>query len=154
MAVATLAASPAAAQQGSIQVSTDTQIVEGHAQRRLAERKLEPDFGVLWTQPGRRFSQFQVELRASRRGDELHLGRSWFALREARARGFSWTLEGGDLYTPPSFIDYHFTNLSAPAITFTGGAVTGKSKAVSLQIAGGRSTAWRNIFGTDPDSLG
>lgn len=151
-----MAATAAAAQapQGSVQISTDTQIVDGHPQRRLSERKFEPDFGALWTQPGRRFSQFQVELRASRRGDELHLGRSWFALRDARARGVSWTLEGGDLYTPPSFIDYHFTNLSAPAITFTGGAVTGKSKAVSLQIAGGRSTAWRNIFGTDPDALG
>jgi cell division septation protein DedD len=153
-ALTVAAAATAAAQQGSLQISTDTQIVEGHAQRRLAERRFEPDFGVIWTQPGQRFSQLQVELRASRRGDELHLGRSWFALRDARVRGFAWTLEGGDLYTPPSFVDYHFTNLSAPAITFTGGALTGKSKTVSLQIAGGRSTAWRNIFGTDPDALG
>ena len=148
------AAATAEAQQGSVQVSTDTQVVQGHPQRRLSERPFEPDFGVLWTQPGRRFSQFQLELRASRRGDELHLGRSWFALRDARAGGFAWTFEGGDLYTPPSFVDYRFTNLTAPAITFTGGAVTGKSQSVSLQIAGGRSTAWRNIFGTDPDSLG
>ena len=143
-----------AQQQGSIQISTDTQVVQGHPLRRLSERTFEPDIGVLWTQPGQRYSQFQLELRASRRGDELHLGRSWFALRDARARGVAWTFEGGDLYTPPSFVDYHFTNLAAPAITFTGGAVTGKSKALSLQIAGGRSTAWRNIFGTDPDSLG
>ena len=147
-------ASPVAAQQGSLQLSTDTQIVEGHPERRLSERRVEPDFGLLFTQPGRRFSQFQVELRASRRGEDLHLGRSWFALRDARAKGFAWTFEGGDLYTPPSFVDYRFTNLSAPAITFTGGSVTAKSKSVSLQIAGGRSTAWRNIFGTDPDALG
>jgi hypothetical protein len=154
VAILLAGAAVASAQQGSLQISTDTQVVEGHPQRRLSERKLEPDFGVLWTQPGQRFGQLQLELRASRRGDALHLGRSWFALRDARARGFAWTFEGGDLYTPPSFVDYHFTNLAAPAITFTGGAVTGRSKTVSLQMAGGRSTAWRNIFGTDPDALG
>ncbi|HET7698138.1 MAG TPA: SPOR domain-containing protein [Vicinamibacterales bacterium] len=153
-AVILAASATAAAQQGSLQISTDTQIVQGHPQRRLAERRLEPDFGALWTQPGRRFGQLQLELRASRRGDDLHLGRSWFALRDARARGVAWTFEGGDLYTPPSLVDYHFTNLAAPAITFTGGAVSGRSKTLSLQIAGGRSTAWRNIFGTDPDALG
>ena len=76
-----------AQQQGSIQISTDTQVVQGHPLRRLSERTFEPDIGVLWTQPGQRYSQFQLELRASRRGDELHLGRSWFALRDARARG-------------------------------------------------------------------
>ena len=142
------------AQQGSIQISTDTQIVQGNPARRSTERMWEPDFGALWTQPGRRFAQFQLELRASRRGDDLHLGRTWFALRDAKAGRVAWTFEGGDLYTPPASVDYHFSNLSAPAITFTGGAVTAKSKSASLQIAGGRSTAWRNIFGTDPDTLG
>ena len=147
------AATAEAQQQGSIQVSTDTQFVRGHPARMLSERAFEPDFGLLWTQPGERFGQFQGELRASRRGDKIHLGRSWFALRDARAKGFLWTFEGGDLYTPPSFIDYRFSNLAAPAITFTGGAVTGRSKSVSMQLAAGRSTAWRNIFGTDPDAL-
>lgn len=147
------AATAEAQQAGSLQLSTDTQIVQGHPARKLSERAFEPDVGLLWTQPGERFGHLQVELRASRRGDEIHLGRSWFALRDARAKGVLWTFEGGDLYTPPSFVDYRFTNLAAPAITFTGGAVTGRSKAVSLQIAAGRSTAWRNIFGTDPDAL-
>lgn len=154
MLVSLAIASPAAAGQGSIQISSETQIVQGHAGRRLSERTFEPDFGALWTQPGRRFGQFQLELRASRRGDEIHLGRTWLALRDARVRGVAWTFEGGDLYTPPSFIDYHFTNLSAPALTFTGGAVTARSRSVALQLAAGRSTAWRNIFGTDPDALG
>ena len=143
-----------AQQQGSVQLSTDSQIIQGHALRRLGERPFEPDFGALWTQPGRRFSQFQLEVRGSRRGDELHLGRTWFALRDARAKGVLWTFEGGDLYTPPSVSDYQFSNLSSPAITFTGGAVRAKSKSSSLQLVAGRSTAWRNIFGTDPDALG
>ena len=150
-----LAASvPAAAQQGSVQISSDTQIVQGNAVRKSTERTWEPDFGALWTQPGQRFGQFQAEVRGSRRGNDVHLGRAWFAVRDARAGGVAWTVEGGDLYTPPAFVDYQFSNLSAPAITFTGGAVTARSKSGSLQIAAGRSTAWRNIFGTDPDTLG
>ena len=144
----------AAQQQGSVQLSTDTQLVQGNDVRRATERTWEPDFGALWTQPGVRFGQLQLEVRASRRGDELHLGRTWFALRDAKARGVSWTFEGGDLYTPPAAVDYRFSNISAPAITFTGGAASAKSKSGSLQIVAGRSTAWRNIFGTDPDTLG
>lgn len=148
------AATAEAQQQGSVQLSSDTQLIQGNETRRATERTWEPDFGALWTQPGVRFGQFQLEVHASRRGDELHLGRTWLALRDAKARGFSWTLEGGDLYTPPASADYRFSNISAPAITFTGGSISGKSKSASLQVLAGRSTAWRNIFGTDPDALG
>ena len=151
------AAAPAAAdaqQQGSVQLSTDSQIVLGNAARRGSERLLEPDFGALWTQPGRRFGQFQMEVRGSRRGDDIHLGRTWLAVRDLRAKGASWTLEGGDIYTTPSLREYQFSNLTAPLVTFTGGAATARSTKTSLQLVAGRSTAWRNIFGTDPDALG
>lgn len=148
------AATAEAQQQGSVQLSTDTQIVQGNSIRRSTERTWEPDFGALWTQPGVRFGQLQLEIRASRRGDDLHLGRAWLALRDAKARGVAWTFEAGDLYTPPVFVDYRFSNIAAPAITFTGGSVTAKSRSVSMQVVAGRSTAWRNIFGTDPDTLG
>ena len=143
-----------AQQQGSIQVSTDTQILQGDRQRRGSERSFEPDFGAVWTEPGRRFGQFQVELRASRRGEEIHLGRTWLAVRDAKIRGLTWTFEGGDLYTRPELADARFTNLSPAAITFTGGAATARSPKTNLQLIAGRSTAWRNIFGTDPDALG
>jgi hypothetical protein len=151
---ANAAASAEARQQGSVQISTDTQIIHGSALRRGTERLLEPDFGALWTQPGRRFGQFQLEVRASRRGDDIHLGRTWFAVRDLKARGASWTFEGGDIHTTPSLRDYQFSNLTAPLVTFTGGAATAKSPRTSLQLVAGRSTAWRNIFGTDPDALG
>ena len=62
-----------AQQQGSVQLSTDTQILSGDPQRRGQEHPFEPDFGMLWTQPATRFGQFQMELRASRRGDDIHL---------------------------------------------------------------------------------
>ena len=143
-----------AQQQGSVQLSTDTQILSGDPQRRGQEHPFEPDFGMLWTQPAARFGQFQMEVRGSRRGQDLHLGRTWLALRDARIKGLSWTFEGGDLYTSANVGDARFTNLSAPAITFTGAAAHARSAKTSLQFIGGRSTAWRNIFGTDPDSLG
>ena len=148
------AAGAEAQQQGSVQISTDTQIVLGSEERRGTERFLEPDFGALWTVPGRRFGQFQLEVRGSRRGDDIHLGRTWFAVRDLKANGASWTFEGGDIYTRAAADDYRFSNLAAPLVTFTGGAATARSAKTSLQIIAGRSTAWRNIFGTDPDSLG
>jgi cell division septation protein DedD len=151
------AAAPAAAdaqQQGSVQLSTDTQIVLGHAARRGSERLLEPDFGALWTQPGRRFGQFQMEVRGSRRGDDIHLGRTWLAVRDLKVNGAAWTFEGGDIYAAPSLREYQFSNLTAPLVTFTGGAAIAKTTKTSVQLVAGRSTAWRNIFGTDPDALG
>jgi hypothetical protein len=143
-----------AQQQGSVQLSTDTQILSGDPQRRGQEHPFEPDLGMLWTQPATRFGQFQMELHGSRRGQDLHLGRTWLALRDTKFKGLSWTFEGGDLYTSANVGDTRFTNLSAPAITFTGGAAHARSAKTSLQVVAGRSTAWRNIFGTDPDSLG
>jgi cell division septation protein DedD len=150
-----LSAAPAAAgQQGSIQLSSEAQAVHGDGERRATEPRFEPDFGVSFFQPGSRFRQMQFEVRGTRRGDELHLGRSSMALRDAKARGVTWTLEGGDLYTTPSPGDYQFSNLSAASITFSGAAVTAKTRRTTIEIIGGRSTAWRNIFGTDPDTLG
>lgn len=149
-----LAAAPAAAgQQGSIQLSTETQLVQGDPQRRASERTFEPDFGISFLQPGSRVGQFQLDVRGTRRGDELHLGRTLVAVRDARSRGITWTLEGGDLYTTPALGDYQFSNLSAASITFSGAAVTAKTRRTTTQVIGGQSTAWRNIFGTDPDTL-
>jgi len=146
---------PAAAQQqGSIQLSTESQIIQGNQARRGGERTIEPDFGVLWLQPGTRFGQFLLEARGTRRGNELHLGRTSVAVRDAKARGVTWTLEAGDLYASPAPGDYQFSNLSAPSFTFSGGSLTAKTPRTTLQVVGGRTTALRNIFGTDPQALG
>jgi hypothetical protein len=142
-----------AQQQGSVQVSTETQVVQGNDARRGTEHAFEPDVGLLWTRPATRFGEFQLELRGSRRGEDFHLGRTWLALRDAKARGASWTFQGGDLYTTPILGNYQFTNLSAPAITFTGGTMVARSSTSSAQVVVGRATALRNIFGTDPDAL-
>ena len=143
-----------AQQQGSLQLSTESQIVAGDPARRAGEQTLEPDFGFLWQQPGVRFGQFLLEARGTRRGNEFHLGRTWIALRDAKGGGLTWAFEGGDLYTSPAAGDYQFSNLSTPAFTFNGGAVTARSPRLTLQAVVGRSTALRNIFGTDPETLG
>jgi len=152
-----LAAGPAAQvearQQGSVQLSTETQIVQGNEARRGSEHAFEPDLGVLFTQPAVKFGEFQLEVRGSRRGEAFHLGRTWMALRDVKARGAMWTFEAGDLWTTPILGNYQFSNLAAPSITFTGGSMVARSRTTSAQVAVGHTTALRNIFGTDPDAL-
>ncbi len=144
---------PARAQQGSVQVSASAQAVTGDPQRLAGQNRIEPDFGVSWLQPGTRFGIFQIELRGARRGDEAHLGRTYVAIRDIKAGGIAWSLEGGDTYFSPAIGEYRLSNLFTPAVTFTGGAVTGRTKQSSLQIVVGRAAAWRNIFGSDPETL-
>jgi cell division septation protein DedD len=151
--VIALHAGLAHAQQGTVQLSATTQGITGGPVV-PGENRLEPDFGVMWLQPGVRFGTFQIELRGARRADRLHLGRNYAALREIRYGGLSWTLEAGDAYFTRAIGDYGFSNLTTPAVTFSGGALSGRSTRGSLHIIGGRATAWRNIFGTDPDTLG
>jgi len=148
------AAEVEARQQGSVQLSTETQVVQGSEARRGTEHAFEPDLGVLFTQPAVKFGEFQMEVRGSRRGEAFHLGRTWMALRDVKARGAVWTFEGGDLWTTPILGNYQFSNLAAPAITFTGGSMVARSRTSSAQVVAGHTTALRNIFGTDPDALG
>ena len=63
----------------------------------------------------------------------------------------SWVLV--DLFTPANE-DYRFTNLIANPITLLGGSVSAATPRFSAQFVAGRTTAWRNIFGTDSDALG
>ena len=61
-------AARAGAQQGSIQFSGAVQGLTGESSRLGDQRRLEPDFGVTWIQPGSEFGTFQIELRGTRRG--------------------------------------------------------------------------------------
>jgi hypothetical protein len=151
---AALPAAAAAQQQGSVQVSSDAQIVAGSPARQAGEDVFVPDVAIVWTQPATAFGNVQLETHTTRRGDTVRLGRTWLALRDARAAGLTWSIEGGDLYSQSDPGDYQFSNLRTPALTFTGGFVTARSSAVTFQIGGGRSNALRNIFGTDAEMLG
>jgi cell division septation protein DedD len=147
-----VAAIPVAAQQGSVQLSSETQFVGGNSARATGEIGVQPDLGIIWLQPGTRFGQFLLETRATRRDSQAHLGRTWLALRDAKTGHVTWTLEAGDIYTPAN-PDYQFSNLSAPAFTLVGGSATAKTSHVTLQVVGGQTTALRNIFGSDPQRL-
>jgi sporulation related protein len=149
-----LQAHGALAQQGSVQISSAVQTLRGDPARFAGQNEFEPDLGVSWLQPGSRFGVFQIEIRGARRGDSLHTGRLYGALRDAKYHGVSWTIEGGDAYFSPPIVGYGFSNLYSPAVTFNGAAIRGRSERTTLAIVAGRTTAWRNIFGNDPKGLG
>jgi cell division septation protein DedD len=152
-ALLTCVAATAHAQQGSIQISAAAQSLTGDPQRLGGQNQFEPDFGIAWLEPGTRFGIFQAELRATRRRERLHPGKSYVSLRDFKYRGLAWSFEAGDTWFAPPVSDYRFTNLFAPAVTFNGAAVAARSPRTSLQIVAGKTTAWRNIFGTDPQTL-
>lgn len=141
-------------QQGSVHVTTAVQTLQGDPSRFAGQNDFEPDFGVSWLQPGTRFGLFQIEIRGARRGDTLHTGRLYGALRDASYRGVHWTIEAGDSYFSPPVVSYGFSNLFSPAVTFNGASVGAHTDRSSLTILAGRTTAWRNIFGNDPQGLG
>jgi cell division septation protein DedD len=152
--VAVLGASaPAAAQQGSLQVSAAAQATTGEVQPGAGLSQLEPDLGVSWLQPGTRFGTLQLELRGTERQNELHFGRIYGSLRDLKYRGFKWTVEAGDSYYAPTIGEYRFSNLYTPAVTFVGASVGARSARTDVGLVAGQGTVWRNIFGSDPDTL-
>jgi hypothetical protein len=153
---AALVAYPAASasgQQGSVQVSGAAQTLTGNSERVGDQHAVEPDVGLLWRQPGTRFGLFELELRGTRRGDLPHFGRAYVSLSDVKYHGFNWSFEGGDAFVSPGLGAYRFSNLFTPAITFAGAAVQARNQRTTFSATAGRATAWRNIFGNDPDTL-
>jgi cell division septation protein DedD len=152
-ALLTLAAAPAAAQQGSLQVSGAAQVSTGDRARLGDEDPVEPDAAIAWLQPGSRFGAFQFELRGTRRGDLFHLGRIYASLRDLKYRDVQWSVDAGDALISPVIGEYRFSNLFTPPVTFNGVALSGRTAHTGVTISAGRATAWRNIFGSDPETL-
>ena len=124
---------PCRAQQGSLQVSAAVQGTTGAPERVAGQPAIDPDFGVSWLQPGSRFGVFQIELRGARRGDSLHTGRMYGALRDLKYRNAIWTIEAGDAHFSPGLGDDRLANLFTPVVTFNGASLSGRSAA---QFAG------------------
>ena len=146
-------ASPALAQQGSIQVSAAAQVLSGDEARVGGQDRVEPDLALSWFQPGFRFGTIEFESHLTQRADRFLLGRSYAALRDVKVKGLAWTFEGGDTSLRPSISEYRFTNLFAPRVNFLGGSIQGIGPRTSITAAAGRATALRNIFGTDTEDL-
>jgi cell division septation protein DedD len=151
--VGTLTPFRAAAQQGSLQVTAAAQSVRGDPGRTLGQASFEPDFGVSWLQPKTRLGLLEMELRGTRRGDRPHLGRAFFAARELKYRGGSWSIEAGDAYFSPAIGDYRFANLSTPSVTFAGASIAGRTSRATADLIVGRATAMRNLLGSDADTV-
>lgn len=147
-------ATPLYAQQGSLQVFGAAHGLTGDSDRLGSQARLDPDVGVTWLQPDSRYGTLQLDIRGTRRGDRFHLGRTYLSADRLRAGGLTWTLEAGDAYYTRAIREYRFSNLTAPVVTFSGGSITGRGARGALQVIGGRAAAWRNIFGSDPDTLG
>lgn len=148
-----LAVTPAYGQQGAIRISGTAQALTGAPERIGGQERLEPDVALSWLQPGSRFGTFHIEIRGTTRKSSPHLGRSFATVRDLKFGGLTWSFDAGDLSYSPGNEAYRFTNLVANPVTLLGGSLAAKSAGSSVQLVGGRTTAWRNIFGTDSDAL-
>jgi cell division septation protein DedD len=151
--LAALAPASSAAQQGTVHVTAAAQAVQGDPRRIAGQTPLDPDFGVTWLQPGTRFGLIQAEVRGTRRDNQPHLGKTFFTIRDWKFRNAVWTIDAGDSFFSPSIGDYRFANLSTPALTFAGASVMRRTSRSSAGVLVGRTTFWRNLFGTDADTL-
>jgi cell division septation protein DedD len=148
-----LCAPPAAAQQGALQLSAAVQFLTGDEIRLAGQNRLEPDLAISWFQPAFRFGIFDLNIHLTQRDDRPRLGQTAIGLRDVRAKGLAWSFYGGDTAITPSISDYSFSNLFAPRLNLSGGSAMGLSPATSISAGVGRSTALRNIFGSDSDVL-
>ena len=120
LVVALLLTTPAAAQQGSLQVNASAQAVSGETPRLNTLGQVEPDLGVTWRQPGTRFGNVHLEWHATERTNEFHVGRIYGSLRDLKKGDYTWTVEAGDAYYAPAIGEYQFSNLTTPVVTFVG----------------------------------
>jgi hypothetical protein len=146
-------AGSATAQQGSIQVTGATHTVSGDRVRTGGQPTFEPDLGITWLRPGTRFGMFQMEIRGTSRDGDARIGRAFVSIRDWKHRGINWTFEAGDSWFSPSIADYRLTNLASPTSTFSGAAVRARTRRSNASLMVGRTTAWKNFFGTDAQVL-
>jgi cell division septation protein DedD len=147
------AAAASAQQQGSVQLSTSTQVLTGDPDRIGDQARVTPDFLVRWVQPTFRFGTLQIDFGVTREDDRAVPGRAFVGLRDVKALGLTWDIQGGDTSLIPPVSAHGFANLRAPAVTFRGGSVRARSQQTALDVTAGRTTAMRNIFGSQPDPL-
>lgn len=151
---ALLTSSPAAAQQGSVQVLSGTLVTTGAPERTGMVQSYQPDFGFSWLQPGTEFGTVQLEVHAVRNDNDPRLGRGLFSLHGMKRAGLTWNLEFGDTTHTPYVTHYGLTNLFAPAVTFRGGTVSAVNARTSFSLTVGRVTVFRDMFGADAQALG
>jgi hypothetical protein len=149
-----LAPAPAAAQQGSVQVTAATVASTGDPSRTGLTQGFQPDFGILWFQPTTNWGTVNFDAHAVRGAKDPRLGRVLFAVNDLRRAGLKWNVSGGDGIYTPFLTGYGFNNLFAPQVTFRGGAVSASGPAASFTVTAGRVTVFRDLFAANADVLG
>jgi len=149
-----LVAAPAAAQQGSVQITTASQVTTGDPERTGGLQGFQPDFGFTWFQPTTTWGTLNFDAHAVRGGNDPRLGRALFAIKNMKRNGLTWNLSAGDSAYTPFLTDYGFNNLFAPQVTFRGASVAASGVNTSLSITAGRVTVFRDLFAANADTLG
>jgi len=145
---------PAGAQQPTVSVTAAAQITTGDELRLGGQHRFEPDLTIQVSDPGARIGSLYADLNVTRRDDKVAIGRGVLRIEGVKAVGLSWSLDAGHTWAPAAVQDFGFSNLFAPAVTFEGVLIRGRSPRTSLLVAAGRITAQRNIFGTDNRAVG
>ncbi len=151
---ALLVAAPAAAQQGSVQITAASQVTTGDPMRTGGLQGYQPDFGFNWFRPTTTWGTLTFDAHAVRGGNDPRLGRALFAVKNLKKTGLTWNLSAGDSAYTPFLTDYGFSNLFAPQVTFRGASVSAAGADTSLSITAGRVTVFRDLFAANADTLG
>ena len=140
------------AQQGIVQISGAGQTITGGT--------LQPA-----TTPSSRTSACRGSSRASasaasssssastKRADRLHVGRNYAALRDLKRAAVSWTLRSRRRVLHPRARRIRILQSHHSRGHLQRRRNQRPARRGALHVVGGRATAWRNIFGTDPDTL-
>src|SRR5512140_2536592 len=152
--VALLASSPAAAQQGFVQVVSGTLVGTGAPERTGMTRAYQPDFGFSFFRPQTSFGTVQFDVHAVRNEGDAGLGRLLFSLSDLKKAGLTWKFEVGDTAHTPFLTDYGFSNLFAPQVTFRGATASAVNAKTSVNVTAGRVTVLRDVFGAYAEALG
>src|SRR5512142_651577 len=118
-----LAATPAAAQQGSIQVVAGGAATTGEPARTGGLDGYQSDVGFSWLRPTIDWGTWTIEAHGVRNDSTAQFGRALFAIQDLKRGDTRWNVSAGDTAYTPLLRDYAFTNLFAPQVTFRGGSV-------------------------------
>lgn len=146
-------AMPAAAQQGSLQISSANQFVSGSPLRTGNVPRYEPDLHVDFLQTGLFLGTLVASGDLAQRNSRARVGRASVGFHDVNIRGFTVAASGGDGAISPPVSDFHFTNLFAPDVTFRGISLRAESARTNVSVTAGRVTALRGIFGADAQQL-
>jgi hypothetical protein len=145
---------PAQAQQSFVNVVGAVQVATGDANRLGGQNHIEPDLGIQVFDSTFATGTLRADVNVTRRDETAVLGRSLLAIDDLKAGGLTWSLAAGDVWAPAAVPSFGFSNLFAPPVTLAGARLTAVNRETALDVAAGRVTALRNLFGTDTYPVG